>query len=189
MCWSEQISPLAHSSQATWQPFNLGHCLEMHNTHLLGHAGQLSQTYFTHLAPILTPRNQPRLSTTMAAIARVPYVTSYSLQHQPKNVKRRYVRSISLYKYSLQVDNTIKSIRLCLSIISEMSNSQLFEMWFANLQPRNSYNFGETGRTCAKTFLFPVKMRRCLDDFSAESIVCCLAQRTIWQFCCMIIKI
>ena len=54
MCWSEQISPLAHSSQATWQLFNLGHCLEMHNTHLLGHAGQLSQTYFTHLAPILT---------------------------------------------------------------------------------------------------------------------------------------
>ena len=133
MCWSEQISPLAHSSQATWQLFNLGHCLEMHNTHLLGHAGQLSQTYFTHLAPILTPRNQPRLSTTMAAIARVPYVTSYSLQHQPKNGKRRYVRSISLYKYSLQVDNTIKSIRFCLSIILEMSNSQLFQMWFANL--------------------------------------------------------
>lgn len=30
----------------------------MDNTHLLGHVGQLSQTYFTHLAPILTPRNQ-----------------------------------------------------------------------------------------------------------------------------------
>ena len=59
MCWSEQISPLGHSSQATWQPFNLSHCIEMHNTHLLGRAGQLSQTYFTHSAPILTPRNQP----------------------------------------------------------------------------------------------------------------------------------
>ena len=59
MCWCEQISPLAHSLQATWQPFNLSHCIEMHNTHLLGRAGQLSQAYFTHLAPILTPRNLP----------------------------------------------------------------------------------------------------------------------------------
>ena len=31
----------------------------MHNTHLLGRAGQLSQVYFTHSAPILTPRNLP----------------------------------------------------------------------------------------------------------------------------------
>ena len=59
MCWCEQISPLAHSSQATWQPFNLSHCIEMHNTHLLGRAGQLSQAYFTHSAQILTPRNLP----------------------------------------------------------------------------------------------------------------------------------
>ena len=59
MCWSEQISPLAHSSQATWQAFNLSHCIETHNTHPLGYAGQLSQTFFTHSAPILTPRDQP----------------------------------------------------------------------------------------------------------------------------------
>ena len=31
----------------------------MHNTHLLGRAGHLSQAYFTHLAPILTLRNLP----------------------------------------------------------------------------------------------------------------------------------
>ena len=41
MCWCEQISPLAHSSQGTWQPFNVSHCIEMHNTHLLGRAEQL----------------------------------------------------------------------------------------------------------------------------------------------------
>ena len=35
------MSPLVHSSQATWQRFNLSHCIEMHNTHLLGRAGQL----------------------------------------------------------------------------------------------------------------------------------------------------
>ena len=64
MCWCEQISPLAYSSQATWQPVNLSHCIEMHNTHLLGRAGQLSQAYFTQSAPILTPRDLPlRLST------------------------------------------------------------------------------------------------------------------------------
>ena len=39
MCWSEQIFLLVHSSQATWQPFNLSHCIEMPNTHLLGHVG------------------------------------------------------------------------------------------------------------------------------------------------------
>ena len=39
MCWSEQISPLVHSLQATWQPCNLSHCIAMHNTHLLGHVG------------------------------------------------------------------------------------------------------------------------------------------------------
>ena len=59
MCWCEQISPLAHSSQGTWQPFNVSHCIEMHNTHLLGRAGQLSQAYFTHSPPILTLRNLP----------------------------------------------------------------------------------------------------------------------------------
>ena len=59
MCWSEQISPLTYSSQATWQAFNLSHCIEIRNTHPLSRAGQLSQTYFTHLAPILAPRNQP----------------------------------------------------------------------------------------------------------------------------------
>ena len=59
MCWCEQISPLAHSSQGTWQPFNVSHCIEMHNTLLLGRAGQLSQAYFTHSPPILTLRNLP----------------------------------------------------------------------------------------------------------------------------------
>ena len=54
MCWSEQISPLAHSLQVTWQPFNHSHCIEMHNTHLLGYVGQLNQLYFTYLALILT---------------------------------------------------------------------------------------------------------------------------------------
>ena len=43
----------------------------------------------------------------MAAIARIPYVTSHSLQHQPKNGNCRDERYISWYKCSLQVDTTI----------------------------------------------------------------------------------
>ena len=43
----------------------------------------------------------------MAAIARIPYVTSHSLQHQPKNGNCRDERYISWYKCSWQIDTTI----------------------------------------------------------------------------------
>ena len=43
----------------------------------------------------------------MAAIARIPYATSHSLQHQPKNGNCRDERYISWYKCSWQVDTTI----------------------------------------------------------------------------------
>ena len=43
----------------------------------------------------------------MAAIARISYVTSHSLQHQPKNGNCRDERYISWYKCSWQVDTTI----------------------------------------------------------------------------------
>ena len=42
-----------------------------------------------------------------ARIARIPYVTSHSLQHQPKNGNCRDKRYISRYKCSWQVDTTI----------------------------------------------------------------------------------
>ena len=106
MCWREQISPLAHSSQATWQPFNLSHCIEMHNPHLLGRAGQLSQTYFTHSAPILTPSNLPPTVNKQWPPLRESRM-SHSLQHQPKNGNCRDERYISWYKCSWQVDTTI----------------------------------------------------------------------------------
>ena len=48
---------------------------------------------------------------------------------------------------------------------------------------------GCAGLACVKPFLFSVKSRRSLADFNTEFIVCCLAQRVIWQFCCIIIKI
>ena len=58
MCWSEQISPLVHSSLATWQPFHLSHCIEMHNSHLLGHVVVRVKRLFHTFGLILTPRNQ-----------------------------------------------------------------------------------------------------------------------------------
>ena len=107
VCWSEQISPLTHSLQATWQPFNLSHCIEMHNTHLLG----MQDNFVRRISHIWSKFNSVQSASdyqqTMAAIARVPYVTSYSLQHQPKNGNCRDARYISWYKYSLQVDTTI----------------------------------------------------------------------------------
>ena len=43
----------------------------------------------------------------MAAIAKILYVTSHSLQHQPKNGNCRDERYIPWYKCSWQVDTTI----------------------------------------------------------------------------------
>ena len=43
----------------------------------------------------------------MAAIAKIPYVTSHLLQHQSKNGNCRDERYISWYKCSWQVDTTI----------------------------------------------------------------------------------
>ena len=107
MCWCEQISPLAHSSQATWQPFNLSHCIEMHNTHLLGRAGQLSQAYFTHSAPILTPRNLPPTVNKQWLPLRESRMSRHTRFNQPKNGNCRYKRYLSWYKCSWQVDTAI----------------------------------------------------------------------------------
>ena len=164
MCWCEQISPLAHSSQGTWQPFNVSHCLEMHNTHLLGRAGQLSQAYFTHSPPILTLRNLPPTVNKQWPPLWESRVTSHSLQHQPKNGNCRDERYISWYKCSWQVDTTIGPNPILYFYYVE-NVEILFEMRFANLSPRSSSNFGETrprraDRACVKPVLFPVKLRR-----------------------------
>ena len=125
----------------------------------------------------------------MAAIARVPYVTSHSLQPSRKT------ETAAMHGIFIGTNTVHRSIRpltriwFCISIVSKMSKSELFEKQFVNLSPRSSCDFGETGRACGTTFLLPVKPRRGLADFSTESIVCCLTQHVIWQFCCIIIKI
>ena len=57
----------------------------MHNTHLLGSAGQLSQTYFTHSAPILTQRNQPLTVNRQCP----PLVDSHLSRHTRFNASRK----------------------------------------------------------------------------------------------------
>ena len=182
MCWSEQISPLAYSSQATWQPFNLSHCIEIRNTHPLSRAGQLSQTYFTHSAPILAPRNQP------------PTVNKQwpPLRESRMSCHTHFNPAVKTETGTNTVHRSIRPLtrfRFCISIVSKMSESELFEIQFGNLSPRSLCDFGETGRACATTFLLPVKSRHGLVDFYTKTIVCCLTQRVIWQFCCIIIKI
>ena len=79
----------------------------------------------------------------MAAIARIPYDTSHSLQHQPKNGNCRDERYISWYKYSLQVDTTIDpnpilyfycieniEILVIWNTIREFVTEKLIQLWW-----------------------------------------------------------
>ena len=123
-CWCEQISPLAHSSQATWQPFNLSHCIEMHNTQLLGRSGQLSQVYFTHSAPILTPRNLPPTVNKQWP----PLRESRMSRHTRFNTSRKTATAAmnGIFLGTNTVDRSIRpSVRIpfCISIVSKMSKS------------------------------------------------------------------
>ena len=124
MCWCEQISPLAHSSQATWQPFNLSHCIEMHNTHLLGRAGQLSQVYFTHWAQILTPRNLPPTVNKQW----LPLRESRMSRHTRFNTSRK-TATAAMNDIFLGTNAVYRSMRpsvrnrFCISIVSKMSKS------------------------------------------------------------------
>ena len=137
MCWSEQISPLAHSSQATWQAFNLSHCIEMHNTHPLGHAGQLSHTFGSDFD---SARSAFDCQQTMAAIARVPYGMS---RHTRFNTSRK-MESAAMHGLFLGTNTVYRSIwpsiriRFSVPFMSKMSKSELCEMLFANLSPRSS---------------------------------------------------
>ena len=139
MCWCEQISPLAHSSQGTWQPFNVSHCIEVHNTHLLGRAGQLSQAYFTHSPPILTLRNLPPTVNKQWPPLWESRVTSHSLQHQPKNGNCRDERYISWYKcgrydHRPESDFVFLLCRKCRNLIwnaiREFVTEKLIQLWW-----------------------------------------------------------
>ena len=76
----------------------------------------------------------------MATIARIPYVTSHSLQHQRKNGNCRDKRYISWYKCSWQVDTTIGPNRIlyfyCVEIlviwnaIREFVTETLIQLWW-----------------------------------------------------------
>ena len=123
MCWCEQNSPLAHSSQATWQPFNLSHCIQMHNTHLLGRAGQLSQAYFTHSGLILTPRNPTTVNKQWP-----PLRESRISCHTRFNTSRK-TATAAMNVIFLGTNAVYRSmwpsvrIRFCISIVSKMSKS------------------------------------------------------------------
>ena len=193
MCWSEQISPLTHSLQATWQPFNLSHCIEMHNTHLLGCAGQLkSDIFHTFGSDFDSAQSATDCQQIMAAIARITYVTLHSLQHQLKNENCSNEWYISWHKYNLQVDTTIDrnpilyfycvenvEILVVWNAIREFVTEKLIQLWWNPAAYAWSH-------FC---FLSSCDDVHGLADFNTESIMCCLRQCVIWQFCCIIIKI
>ena len=161
----------------------------MHNTHLLGRAGQLSQAYFTHSPPILTLRNLPPTVNKQWP----PLWESRMSRHTRFNTSRKTATAAmnGIFLGTNAVDRSIRPsarIRFCISIVSKMSKSYL--KCDSRICHREAHpTLVKPDRACVKPVLFPVKSRRSLADFNTESIVCCLAQRVIWQFCCIIIKI
>ena len=90
----------------------------------------------------------------MAAIARIPYVTSHSLQQQPKNGNCRDERYISWYKCSWRVDTTIGpnpilyfycvenvEILVIWNAIHEFVTEKLIQLW---------WNTATQGRPCMR---------------------------------------
>ena len=119
------VVKMAHfhkSSRPQW--VNLSHCIEMHNTHLLGRAGQLSQAYFTHSAPILTPRNLPPTVNKQWP----PLRESRMSRHTHFNTSRKTATAAmnGIFLGTNAVYRSIRPsvpIRFCISIVSKMSKS------------------------------------------------------------------
>ena len=152
MCWSEQISPLAHPSQATWQPFNLSHCIEMHNTHcwaaqdnVVRHISHI-WLKFWHQAISL------RLSTDNGRQSRVSRHTSFKTSR--KNGNCRDAWCTSWYKYSLQVHMTIDPYPIL--NFYNVENIEIRVIWnviHKFFTKRSPWNFGET-RLCMREAIF-----------------------------------
>ena len=76
----------------------------MHNTHLLAHVGQLNHTYFTHLAFILSRRNQ-----LMTVNGQWPPLQRFYLSHHTSlssTPPERHKVIFSQCKYSLPINAT-----------------------------------------------------------------------------------
>ena len=145
----------------------------MHNTHLLAHVGQLNHTYFTHLAYILSRRNQLKTVNGQWPPLQRFYLSRHTcLSSTPPE---RHKVLFSQCKYSLPINATDRWNPILYLYYVAIAKSALCDIYFANLLPRISCNFCET----LKIFLFPVKRHHGLDDFSTEIIICCFMQRVI----------
>ena len=172
MCWCEQISPLAHSSQATWQPFNLSFCIEMHTTHLLSRAGHLSQAYFTHSAPILLSTICLRLSTNNGRHRENPvcHVTLASTPAEKWQLPRWTVYFLVQMQLTGRYDHRPESDFVFL--LCRKSRNLSYLKCDSRICQREAHptlvkrGHARAGRACVKPFLFPVMSRRCLADFN-----------------------
>ena len=171
ICWSEQIYPLAHSSQATWQPFNLSQCIEMHNTHLLGRAGQLRRIsdiwrrFWLRAISLRLSTNNGRqcenpvchitLASTLAEKWQLPRWTIYFL------VQMQFTG-----RYDLQTESDF------VFLLCRKYRNLSYLKCDSRICHREAHpTLVKRGRACVKPFLFPVKSRRGLADFNTESIV------------------
>ena len=96
----------------------------MHNTHLLGRTEQLSQAYFTHSAPILTPHNLPPTVNKQWP----PLRESRMSRHTRFNTSRKTATAAmnGVFLGTNAVDRLIRpsvQIRFRIFIVSKMSKS------------------------------------------------------------------
>ena len=163
----------------------------MHNT--AGRAGQLSQAYFTHSPPILTLRNLPPTVNKQWP----PLWESRMSRHTRFNTSRKTATAVmnGIFLGTNAVDRSIRPsarIRFCISIVSKMSKSYLkcdSQICHREAHP-TLVKPGRAGPTAHawSQFCF-LSSRDVVWLISTQNPSCCLAQRVIWQFCCIIIKI
>ena len=153
-------------------------CIEMHNTHLLSHVGQLGQTYFTHSAPILAPRNQPLTVNKQWPPLRESRMSGHTHFNPAK--KRKLPRCTVYFLVQIQFtgryDHRYESdfvLLLCQNLSYLKYNSRI-----CNREDHES--LVKPGHACATTFLLPVKLWRGLADFNTESIVCNCCLTHVW---------
>ena len=112
----------------------------MHNTHLLGHDRQLSQTYFTHLTLILTLHNQPPTVNRQWP----PLRWSHMSRHTRFNTSRK-TDTAMMHSIFLGTNTVYRSIRPSINPTLYLYYVEIRVIWNAIREsPRSSCNFGET---------------------------------------------
>ena len=155
----------------------------MHNTHSLGRTRQLSQMYFTHSLPILTLHNQPSTVNKQWLSLRESRMSSHTRFNTSRKTETAAMLGIFLGKNAVYSSRR-PSIPFCILFLlfCKCRNLSYLKCYSRICHREANAILAKPGRACAKISMFPVKPRRGLADFNAESIVSCLRQRDLTGF-------